>query len=423
MNKWEQQFKDNSVHQQIINLKKIVPELRKRQDISQISDVVTRLSSTLDYLELHLKISRAELVSTQLMNTISNSLIAITNEINAFVSNNNIGHINNNVSNNIDSLLPQIGLLPGYSSKKPSEELGRAATDYKDHADALIEVLAKANIEQKMKVDEIIKLTEELKRKVVEQITKIESINARLDSVVSDHQGQFSKSQEARQSEYNAQITQLRKETTDLEADIREKYDALIKRLEQAEQDKVTGFEEQSTTIINNMLAKQGEAARLVGLIGTTVTTGHYRRRAIIEGWSATIFRYIALLLFTGMVASVWRIAYLAAKDGLDWKVILFRMWAAILLLVPAGYAAAQSANHRKVELSNRKRELELAAIDPYLEKMDAQEKSAIKKELVTHFFGDGDDEDTIREKPIKLRDFLKIFEKLAENMGKMRNG
>ena len=50
------------------------------------------------------------------------------------------------------------------------------------------------------------------------------------------------------------------------------------------------------------------------------------------------------------MVAVIGFTIFISATNGFDWKLALFRIGAALALVIPATYAAKESAKHRLLE-------------------------------------------------------------------------
>ena len=84
------------------------------------------------------------------------------------------------------------------------------------------------------------------------------------------------------------------------------------------------------------------------------------------------------------LIYTIWDIS----SDTFDWTKSLVRILAAAALSYPATYAARESSKHRKLENLNRKAELELAAINPFIELLPEQKKQEIKEKLVEKYFG-----------------------------------
>ena len=91
------------------------------------------------------------------------------------------------------------------------------------------------------------------------------------------------------------------------------------------------------------------------------------------------------MLALSGLlIYTIWDIS----GDTFDWTKSLVRILAAAALSYPATYAARESSKHRKLENLNRKAELELAAINPFIELLPEQKKQEIKEKLVEKYFG-----------------------------------
>ena len=88
------------------------------------------------------------------------------------------------------------------------------------------------------------------------------------------------------------------------------------------------------------------------------------------------------------MVVVVLATLFVSVENGVDPWLALFRLGAALSLVVPAAYAARESSRHRTLENKNRRAELELASIDAYLESLPDEKRSEIKAELTDKFFG-----------------------------------
>ena len=84
------------------------------------------------------------------------------------------------------------------------------------------------------------------------------------------------------------------------------------------------------------------------------------------------------------LIYTIWDIS----GDNFDWTKSLIRILAAAALSYPATYAARESSKHRKLEVLNRKAELELTAINPFIELLPEAKKEAIKEKLVEKYFG-----------------------------------
>jgi hypothetical protein len=73
------------------------------------------------------------------------------------------------------------------------------------------------------------------------------------------------------------------------------------------------------------------------------------------------------------------------------WGVFGARAFVAITFGIAAAWAAREAEKHQNSERRNRKMELELASISPYLALLPEQTQFEVKKELAQRFFGHTD--------------------------------
>ena len=128
--------------------------------------------------------------------------------------------------------------------------------------------------------------------------------------------------------------------------------------------------------LVKKLKEKLEEAKKIVGVVSDKAVTGNYQNVANDNKTKADIFRWIAILLMfvlSGLlIYTIWDIS----SDTFDWTKSLVRILAAAALSYPATYAARESSKHRKLENLNRKAELELAAINPFIELLPEQKKT-----------------------------------------------
>lgn len=140
--------------------------------------------------------------------------------------------------------------------------------------------------------------------------------------------------------------------------------------------------------VIEALKLNKKQASDLVQVIGNIGITGNYKNIANQEKGAADKWRNIALFLMIAMVGVIALTIGISATNGFDWKLALFRIGAALVLAIPATYAARESSKHRVLENINRKAELELASLDPFLEKLPEETRFKVKEELTSKFFG-----------------------------------
>ena len=104
------------------------------------------------------------------------------------------------------------------------------------------------------------------------------------------------------------------------------------------------------------------------------------------------------------------------------WTKSIIRIVAAAALSYPATYAANESSKHRKQENYNRKIELELASINPFIEILAETKKQEIKEKLVEKYFGNINniyDSKSIDDTDIPITGFERILKAVGSVINK----
>lgn len=154
--------------------------------------------------------------------------------------------------------------------------------------------------------------------------------------------------------------------------------------IDEASKNYATGAEQH----LGAMVQLEEEARKLVGLIGNTGVTGSYQKIADRELNSANWMRGTAIgaivVLTLLVVAIIWEIGTVQFV----WEVMLFRLLAGLPLVGLAWYCGKESARHRTNEERNRRIELELAALSPYLHQLPEDKAILVRESLTAKYFG-----------------------------------
>lgn len=327
------------------------------------------------YITDRLNLTIPSIVQESELNTISTELENALSQINSFVGNNNQGHITNS-KNHIHSALTRIRNLPLPFSKNDfnfSKNIANFEKIVQEKYSTVEEENEQLKSDFESVKSELEQTKEELERleKVLEQKeTELNNLNdsfkTNFDNIKSSATQNYEQDRETFRDEFDEEKNRLSQEVELLKESIDNGTNDLVKKLEE----------------------KLEEAKKIVGVVSDKTVTGNYQNVANDNKTKANIFRWIAILLMlvlSGLlIYTIWDIS----GDTFDWTKSLVRILAAAALSYPATYAARESSKHRKLENLNRKAELELAAINPFIELLPEQKKQEIKEKLVEKYFG-----------------------------------
>ena len=376
MSQWDDKYKEHPVHITLSNLRDIIDNDALISEDVTIIGAVDRIRQAAEYTATSLQNVIPAIFNNTVLNNINSYLQNIINEVNSYISNKNVGHLNNTAAH-IDNLTSQIASLSIPRPKVTEKAFTNSALTFKKQIEEIVEGITKTK-------DELVSQANGIANKSTEQASKLEEISALIEEnkkqiteSISNFQNQFNEFEE----EYKEKLTKHIEEND-------EEVNSSIEALNEKHTKLVSAHEKAATALLSQLEVKKEEAANLVQIIGNIGVTGNYQKIAIEEKNTANRWRNIALVLMLVMVGIIAATVFISVKEDFDWKVATFRIIAALILGVPAAYAARESAKHRLNETHNRSAELQLASLDPYLEKLPEEQKNQIKEKLTDKFYG-----------------------------------
>ena len=390
----EEQFENHGVHTVISQLDAAIKKKGAKDLSDDAVDNLDRIRQSTAFIRNRIEVASPILTPSNRLDQIQKSVQGCLNEINQFQSNGNEGHLAN-ASNQIDAALNNAVVVISLEQPEPSIK-AKDAVSFKSLAEEIITSLRdKANAVDD-RAGEVESNLSDLESRQEEQKNNLDSLQSTLDSKLQELESRFASEQTERSTQFESQADEIQKSADENLSSISQSADATLSRLSE----------------------KQNEAKRIVGLIGNIGLTGNFKGAASREKKSADRLRIVALGCFLGMVAVVLATLFLSVKNGFDPWLALFRLGAALSLIVPGAYAARESSRHRTLENRNRRAELELASIDAYLEALPEDKRSEIKADLTGKFFGQTS-EDEKPESDVTAGSLANLLKEAINALGK----
>ena len=335
-------------------------EVKEKLELEKLDFFLTAAQ----FLTDRLKVTLPTLLPIAELNAVSLEFENALAQINAYIGNNNVGHIPNAV-NNINSALTYIKNFP-IPYAKGDLNFSKSIVQFQKTVEEKLNQTENQKNELETKI-EALKLDLESKQNELNQIeTKISTKEKEIESLTTNFQSQFDTSNTAFSKQVADDRTTFRAEIDTDREKIKTDTDGIIKDLER----------------------KLNDANKLVNVIGNVGVTGNYQIIANEHKKTADNWRTIAIIfmcILSGLlIFSIWKIGDI----DYDWHKAIIRIIASAILIYPATYASRESGKHRKIENLNRKLELELSSISPFIEILDETKKQEIKAKLVEKYFG-----------------------------------
>ncbi len=388
MSKWAVQFKShpfNGVWKNITNLLRS-DDFEKNNSKEAMIDIA-RLNKVAAYIDSVLENTDPELFSIHLLNAFNSHATNLFNELNAFNGNQNIAHLTN-ANNHMDQLLMFIGQTPFSLQGQQKGAITRAATAYAETVDKYIEKLKKTVDEYSTTLDEKLNtVIAGINEKSVAHEEKLNSNKQQLDELLNGLKS-VKQTIESQTAEFNTQFQSSENTRAD-------KFDSVVTKLQDKADSTFEKLVVKSGLTITALDKLQENAAKIYGVVTNTIQAGAYSSYANEEKKHANRYRiYSLIFMLLGVAFLIAPEFYKIIQDistyQLDWKNVLGRAWFSVVLFIPAFYLAKESNKHRNNEVINRRRELILSTIDPYLALLNEGKAEEIKVEIAKGIFSEG---------------------------------
>lgn len=311
----------------------------------------------------------ATLASTSALQNLQANLQAPVNELNAFVSNKNTGHLINAATQCEQSVLPLLWGLPPQVAAITEPTLAALIQKQADSSQSTIQTL----VRQKEALSAALAETQAKSEALAVKIEALQETTARdraeAAAAVANLQKDFAEKEIERSATFEAAIAAYKLE-----------HEALRHSLATSSSNALTDLEEQ-----------RAKAARIVQVVGSIGVTGNYQQIANSEDLQANFWRWATVAIFaTGItVAAATFVKFWNQPFSTEntWSVVI-RLLYVIAITAPAWYTARESARHRTNSDRARQTELELASIGPFIELMPEDKKVEIREALTKVYFG-----------------------------------
>lgn len=450
MSQWTDRITNHTVWQHMSALGPAIDSAVAREDIDPSNiDGIERVRAVLAFTGKRLAGADPQLMQLGPIDAIGSALQNTLSEINAFVTDGDTGHIIN-ANSHVDSILAH---LPAINYPFVADDwmvLRDAGVSYRE---ALEQNLLRAN----ESVSKISSEFTQLEQRISELSTVTSDERAKLMSLATDFQSQFSLAQETRNREFaqhvetaisqiksdamsvqqrlaelgteigteRARLTSLasefqsqfstaqetrNREFAEIQSNRQERFSTLIADYNQRLTDQNVEFSKQrdtafqdyetnvqalnsqyahsAATILNQIEQHKQDVEKLVGVIGNLGVTSGYLKTANHARTMTWVWQGVTVAAMGGIIFVAAKAFMPLVQGGFSWEGFAGRVFVSLTVGVLAAYAAAQADKHIQAERRNRKLALELEAIGPYLAPLPVEKQEEFRLEMGKRSFG-----------------------------------
>ena len=350
-----------------------------------------RLKWVVDYTGLALSAVDPALVHPGPLNNVQQSLSQVQSELNSYSADRSAKRLES-ANSYVDNVLLQLAQVPKPHTDEQLDGLRDSLTSFRRATGQLLRNAQEDAARAQSEVDGLRSRVQELQADIATQ-------KGRLDTAITQFQQQFSQAEDARRASHatdeKARATAFAEEQTER----REEFDgqvetqsAAIKELigqwDSAMKEVRSSAELDTKNLLLRMEEHRKYAERLVGIITDTGMAGGFQRVANEELAAAKSWRKLAVGAMVGLIAFAVLSFLYTFQGTFEWPMFAGRVFVTLTFGVLAAYAAKQADEHLQNERHNRRLELEIASIDPYLAPLPEETRFDVKRALAERMFG-----------------------------------
>ena len=381
VSQWVDRFEGHAVFGSLEGLKSVLETAEEDCQTSPDSlESHDRLVRVLDYVASVLDAADPLLVPTSALDAMNKSIVAATNEVNKYVADKNVGHLNA-ANGQLDSTLNQTVYLHVIQTPEDVELARESIATFRRSSSQYLR-----HLEDDFKANSA--AVEALSAKATEIKADVDSQKGRVDAAITGFQQQFSAAQETRNQKFaEAEAERVTAATAEVSSQ-QEKFDALSNSLKGDVNELLGGFKEDMKAQIEAITAHKDKAAELVRVISMTGMAGGYQNVADSARKRVVLFQWLAGLSMAALIGvAVWVLVD-TLRVGFQWESLGGRAFVLVTVGIFAAWAGKQAEKYDETERRNRIFELELASLDPYLKDLPNDDRNQIKKDLALSLFG-----------------------------------
>lgn len=390
MSEWADRIEASPVWDRVLGVRAQVEQITVTpEDAPEVASDLVRLKTVLDSTEEALRASDPLLLTPGPLASIDSALQQLSTELTAFETDRGRGHLAN-ANAHADSILSSLAQFQ--FAQRSSADTVEALETVRKRSEQTLTVL----LDHERSLGERLG---QLDASVQAATQEISAQKGRLDAAIAEYQQQFSTAESARQNQVaealkahsqrlDQALADSQKLLLDSQQEATKRLEALLEKINERADTYQKGVEKSGTDFVAQLDAFRVKAENLLHVIGSLGMAGEYQKAANSGRRGAIVWQAIAAFSMVGLIFFAV-LAYSAAQaDEIRWGSVATRAFVTVTFGILAAYAARQADRYGEVEVVNRRYQLELSSIDPYLANLPAEKQREVKVELAKKLFG-----------------------------------
>lgn len=419
---WEERFTNHPAFQSLADADDAFSAAHARakdagsnivQDHERVGHLLRRIQNELDAVD--------PLASAQAqLHSIHQNLSKGAQELKNYSANGNHQHLIN-ANTHIENAVVQAGLLPKIREEQDVASLHEAVVSFRR---SLGQHISNVDKEAEETREEMTSAREAL----AELQTAIQQEKARTDEALRRFEAQFSGAEAERRKEAQSALTNLQSQISEVEERFLASQESRQERFTEALEAQTERVKEAAIAIgesqeeleaeyalrvqkhLKDLEDKKRAAEKIVGAVAQTGMVGGYQKIANAEQKTTRVWQIITVLSILGFVGLMLFVVPTPADEALEWSELVGRTLAALGLGGLAAYAGKEASKHAERERHNRRIELEIASVGPFLAELPKEERDEIIKDIADRTFGRGTHPLSVDDAPATTNGLLELL-------------
>lgn len=439
MSRWVDNFENHQIHNNLESVVNVLKAIKEQDDqVPDVFEEVNRLNQILDIIPATFSKLDPAMVPISTITKLDQIILNINSDLDNYKNTKDKAQLEN-ANSRAENLLLHISTL-------------RIPTDYADIKGIRIATSSlRRSVSQyirNMKSEEsnLKNSFKKLEDKINEQSSNIDSQKGRLDNAIAQFQQQFSQTEEQRREQVAQSQANWAQEFTEAVDKRKTEFAKEKEALKQTHEEYLNEINSMKDRFGNELTVKNEEfvneltvktkgfiqkledykerAEELVNVIANTGMIGGYQEFANKERKAANLWKIIAVASFIGLIGFAIYAFYgvLKIEPKLNWPLFAGRVFVASTFALLGTYAARLADRHEEKERINRRMELELKSIDPYLVGLPKEDQHKIKASLAEKLFAKKEPIKTKKEEKVSGASF-DVIKQLVETIKDLIKG
>lgn len=371
-----------------------------------------RLRAMREYAAATLAGVEPMLVTDQVLNQIQANVQNIASQLANYSSGNGTAYLAN-AMNEGDNLFAALARVPSPIGGQRAAAITRAMGAYHQTVDQYTRRIQEQQTTLENRLSQFTNTVTGLEQRVTTTETRVDSVIAQYQSTFEVSQAQrqqaFDAAQAQRQQTFDTEVAtqradfnevaqQLRTASTTVVDSAKSQLAEAMKALDEAightkatarkaAEDVSTEYRGIADALNAHLETRRDEADKLVGLMGERAVTSTYQKTADEARSEMIWWQLITVVVMVGLLAGAIFEFLPALKDGWNWGVGGARVMVAIIATLLAGYTGTQAKIARDTMRTNRRREMDLAALGPYLAPLPEEDQHEMRTRIADRYF------------------------------------